>query len=590
MTVGIRSKLFLVSLGLIAVSMLGVYFYISHSMGKALTEQIRAELFTRLALMEMQAGKSGIGPLDTRSWSTFAAELGRQGAARVTVIDGAGRVIGDSDIKLEDLGTVENHAGRPEVAEALHGRPGSAMRWSETLQKSELYVAVPLRLPDGSKGAVRAATPLSEVDRTLSRFRSVVLAASALALAIAAAMSILAAHWMSRGVRQITDAARRMSAGDLTARCETRGNDELSELGRALNRLAASLSRTLDSLKGEKELLERVLSGMQEGVLLLDVDGRVAAFNASLREMLLLGPDIVGRSALEVVRNASLKDLLERSRQSGKTEWVEMELGDIKPRMLLVHAVPTAQGGILAVFVDVTELRKLETVRKDFVANVSHELRTPVASIRSAAETLRGAASADPAATEKFIDIIERNAARMASLIDDLLELSRIESRKYKLTIEVLDPMETAGRVIELAGQQAAAKRIKLALEPGSGGKMVNSDRRALEQVLSNLLDNAIKYSPEGSYVTVGASDSGGMVAVSVSDNGPGIEPQHMERLFERFYRVDKGRSKDLGGTGLGLSIVKNLVEAMGGTVEVQSTVGKGSVFRVSLPRGSTQA
>ena len=247
-------------------------------------------------------------------------------------------------------------------------------------------------------------------------------------------------------------------------------------------------------------------------------------------------------------------------------------------------ALPGDPGGVLAVFVDVTELRRLESVRRDFVANASHELRTPVAAVRSAAETLRSAAS-DPAAAARFSDIIERNAERLERLIADLLELSRIESREFQLSPEPLEIAPVVHHVLSLHRHRAEQKRIELATEFAAGLPSARADRRALEQVFGNLVDNALKYCPEGARVTVRVSPENSTLRVAVADTGPGIDPKHLPRLFERFYRVDAGRSRELGGTGLGLSIVKHLVVAMGGTVGVESAPGQGTTFTFTLPR-----
>jgi two-component system phosphate regulon sensor histidine kinase PhoR len=377
-----------------------------------------------------------------------------------------------------------------------------------------------------------------------------------------------------------------MAAGDLRARAALSGKDEVAELGNALDQLAASLAGALDELRGERDLLSRVLDGMKEGVLLLDGDGRVVLANPALREMVLLPQDLAGKLPLEVIRNAELKRLLDEAAGASASVSGEIELGDLKPRRLLLHAASLSdeRGGLLAVFVDVTELRRLELIRRDFVANVSHELRTPVATIRSAAETLRRAADAGPEATAEFIAIIERQAERLQRLVEDLLDLSRIESRQFKLKQESVFLDQVTEHVLATFRERAEQRRVKLG-SAIAAGVQVRADARALEQVLNNLVENAVKYGSEGGAVTVRASQDGRMVRVDVADTGPGIEAAHLPRLFERFYRVDAGRSRELGGTGLGLSIVKHLVEAMGGRIEVESAPGRGTTFTVTVPR-----
>jgi two-component system phosphate regulon sensor histidine kinase PhoR len=301
--------------------------------------------------------------------------------------------------------------------------------------------------------------------------------------------------------------------------------------------------------------------------------------------MLLVGEEAIGRPLIEVIRNADLVELLERARNGEERPAVELELGGFKPRRLLAHAspLPDRPGDMLAVLVDVTNLRRLESIRKDFVANASHELRTPVASIRSAAETLRLAMD-DREAALGFVEILERNAERLQSLVDDLLDLSRIESREFTLRTEEVDLLVFLDHVLPLHKDRFDKKSMPLSHQVPPCTKILG-DRRALEMIFSNLLDNAAKYCPPGTPVDVETEVLSGKVRISVVDQGPGIPAQHLPRIFERFYRVDAGRSRDLGGTGLGLAIVKHLAEAMGGSVGVESQPGQGARFSVTLPK-----
>jgi two-component system phosphate regulon sensor histidine kinase PhoR len=331
-----------------------------------------------------------------------------------------------------------------------------------------------------------------------------------------------------------------------------------------------------------------IVQAMHEGVLVLDEDGRVGLVNPALREMLLLPADVVGKTVLEVIRHPELPGIIDRARAAEEPVRSEVEVQGVKPRRLLVrastlHAEPR---GLLVVLVDVTELRRLETLRRDFVANVSHELRTPVTTIRSSVETLKAGAAADPAAAARFLDIVERNAERLQQLVEDLLDLSRIESRQYRLRPESVDLGQVLGHAVSLLRERAEKKRLALLVETAPDLPAAKADRRALEQVVSNLIDNAVKYTGERCTVRVGAKQvSEKELEVAVTDDGPGIEPRHLPRLFERFYRVDAGRSREQGGTGLGLSIVKHLVEAMGGNVRVESEPGRRTIFAFTVPR-----
>ncbi|MBX7097091.1 MAG: PAS domain-containing protein [Myxococcaceae bacterium] len=587
MKLGIRAQLFLVSLGLIACSVLAADLWLSTALDADLVERVRGELLQRLALVEHDASALEAPLLPGEAWSALAHELAVRGGDRVTFIARDGRVLGDSELSVDEVAEVERHADRPELIEALATGTGSSTRFSNTLKRRMMYVATGLHRGGAVVGTVRLAKPLTEVDEAIARLRRLVYLGSALALGLAVLLSTLASHWMSRRARALTAVARRMADGELTARTRAEGSDELAALGQSLDQLAQGLEQALGSLRADRDLMGRVLQGMREGILLVDRQGRVALANGALREMLLLGAEAVGRPLLEVIRHAELKQLLDQAHAGAAPSAVELELGELKPRRLLAHASALGgePGGVLAVFVDVTQLRRLETLRKDFVANVSHELRTPVASVRSAAETLRRVLDTQPEAAPEFVEMIERNAERLQQLIDDLLDLSRIESKEFKLSPEPLELAAVVRHTLSVHRERADARRMRLTAEVPADLPRLTADRRGLEQVLSNLVENAVKYAGEGGSVVVRGQADGASVRIAVQDSGPGIEQRHLQRIFERFYRVDPGRSRDLGGTGLGLSIVKHLVEAMGGSVTVESTLGRGTTFEVSLPR-----
>jgi two-component system phosphate regulon sensor histidine kinase PhoR len=352
-------------------------------------------------------------------------------------------------------------------------------------------------------------------------------------------------------------------------------------IAREREAVQGELTKTNTVLRGERDVLTRILDGMQEGVLLVDSGGVVLRVNPALKRMLLLGHEVTGKLASAVLAQKELRALLERARRDSLAS-EEVVVGELSPRRLFVR-VTARDGALLGVFVDVTDVRRLETLRRDFVANVSHELRTPVTSVLSAAETLRGSASKDPVAMMKFIGIIERNAGRLERLIEDLLDLSRIESQKYNLAAEEISMRPYATNILAMFKERADTRKFALVNDVGAD-VTAWADKRALEQILVNLVDNAVKYCPEGTTVSLRASFLGDLCKIVVEDSGLGIEEKHLGRLFERFYRVDTGRSRELGGTGLGLSIVKHLSEAMGGDVTVESAVGKGTKFIVTLP------
>jgi two-component system phosphate regulon sensor histidine kinase PhoR len=376
----------------------------------------------------------------------------------------------------------------------------------------------------------------------------------------------------------------------LLLRPSARRIDALQRRGREL---LDSHTRAVDELKRERDLMGSILESMSEGVLLLDAQNQVVLVNPSLRSTLLLPKEVVGKSLLETLRRADLADLVARARSSGEPIAEEISVEGLKPRRLSVRVNPmsTPPGALLVVFFDVTEIRRLESLRRDFVANVSHELRTPVAAICSATETLLCGALQDPKAAGSFVGIIERNSQRMRRLVEDLLDLSRIESKEYKLDRRELALPNVVERCLSLLRDKARQGRIRTDVEIPEDLPDVFADARALEQVLVNLIENAIKYCRPGSRVVIrAATETDRSVRCTVQDSGPGIPEAELPRLFERFYRVDAGRSRDMGGTGLGLSIVKHLVEAMGGRVGVESRIGFGSSFWFTVPTVSDEA
>jgi two-component system phosphate regulon sensor histidine kinase PhoR len=404
-------------------------------------------------------------------------------------------------------------------------------------------------------------------------------------VATAVAVLVGAVLPFARGVRGLQQAVERLRAGDTDIRVP-RGFGELGPLGETLGKLAGAMTRAATTAREERDLMHAILEGMQDGIMLLDTEDKIALVNPSIRHTLLLPAEVVGRTPLEAIRHADLMELVVRARKRQDAIAGEIDVAGLLPRRLLVSIAPLSArvGWLLLVFHDVTQIRRLESLRREFVANVSHELRTPVSAVRSAAETLAGGALEDPAAARMFVDIIDRNGARLGQLIEDLLDLSRIESRELKLNLEPLALPELAEQSAALLREKAGRKKHQIYVRVPAELPRARGDRRAVEQALTNLIDNAIKYCPEGARITVRGQVVDDMVEVAVEDTGPGVEERHLPRLFERFYRVDPGRSRDMGGTGLGLSIVKHVVESMGGEVGVRSEFGLGSTFWFTLP------
>lgn len=585
---GIRGKLFFVVAGLLIAALLAVDLLVARSVERTITAQLERAATQHAALLVQDAQRQLAPPngaaMDWDGWADA-----RQAAGRVTVVGADGRLWGDSELTTAELATTDLHHTRSEIVAALAGKVGRAVRRSQTLGLPFLYVAAPVVDAQAHVAAVvRVATPMTDVSAAVRSARRTVWFATLAVLVAAMILVSSVAHWLTRDVRALTATARAMAAGDLSQRSRVRSHDEVAQLGRALDQLASSLQTAWGAVRAERDTFASVLDGMREGVLLVGRDDKIVLANPALRQMLLLD-DPRGRTPLEMIRSAELRHVIDGAAVSDTPLTAEIELGDLKPRRMYVHArrLEAAPGGVLVVFVDVTELRQLESLRKDFVANVSHELRTPIAAVRSGAETIRATLHRDPAAADEFAQMVERNAERLQRLVDDLLELSRIEARELRLTNQSVTLRGSIESAIGVLADKALAAgvRIQVDVEPALA---VRADPRALEQVLLNLVENAIKYGGPGREVRVTAAlEEEGNVTLCVIDQGPGIEARHLPRLFERFYRVDAGRSRDAGGTGLGLAIVKHLVEAMGGRVTVQSAVGEGSSFCLTLPRAA---
>jgi two-component system phosphate regulon sensor histidine kinase PhoR len=518
----------------------------------------------------------------------FADKLGKILNNRLTLIAPDGRVLGDSEVPASQVAVLENHANRPEVRDALAKGEGWSLRRSSTLGLDLLYLAEVLTGPDGRPQLIlRLAVPLSELEKTVGRARRLIIGASFLGVLLALGVAYLVSRRISRPVEDLTRTARRITTGDLSLRVQRYPTNELGELGRAFDRMADHLQEEIRSLVRARDRLEAVLKGMVEGVMLLDQDGRVLLTNRALWRLLHLTEDAVGRTITEVVRNADLQETVQKVLAGEVHLSTEIQTLGRNPRILEVNVVGITgeELGAVAAFHDITESKRLEQVRRDFVANVSHELRTPLTAIRGSVETLLGGALDNVQYAGHFVVMIQRHVERLQRLLDDLLDLAKIESGETTPRQDRFQSTEFADTVLGTVGELAASRGVELSWELPREPLSLTGDRRQLEQAVVNLLDNAIKYSEPGGKVTLRIDRTDGRVQLAVSDTGIGIASQHLPRIFERFYRVDKGRSRELGGTGLGLAIVKHIVQAHGGNVQVESTPGRGTTFRIALPQ-----
>jgi two-component system phosphate regulon sensor histidine kinase PhoR len=506
--------------------------------------------------------------------------------SRFTIIDPSGGIICDS---AADRDTMESHLDRAEVREALGGRPGVERRFSKTLGKEMLYVAVPAR--DGGERplVVRAARSLESIGKPVgSLYLSVALAALGGAMLLAAIMFWFLRR-VTRPMEELEHAADRLAEGDLSVRVSASASSEVRSLARAMNSMAEGLQERFNTIERQRSELNAVFASMLEAVLVVDPDGRITGCNQAACVLLhVASPEqVMGMLLSELSPNHELLSVVEQALESVTP--VELDL-NIEERALVVHGSPvrdpkSGRSSALLVLHDVTRLRRLEELRKEFVANVSHELKTPITSIQGFVETLRDGALDDREQARHFLDIVARHVERLARIIEDLLTLSRLE-QGFDDSAALLQPARLRPALVnvaELCRTKASASGVGIDLDASESIAVV-MNQPLLEQAIINLIDNAVKYSPPGSSVVVRALESGPLVRIEVQDSGSGIPAEHLPRIFERFYRVDKARSRKLGGTGLGLAIVKHIVMSHSGTISVASTVGEGSTFRVTLP------
>lgn len=512
-------------------------------------------------------------PPDSASWESTTQHLARETGLRITLIAPDGRVVAESDESPETIPHIENHGNRPEVRAALDSQVGSDRRLSRTVNRPLLYVAIP-----GGPGVVRVAAPLVGADQIVRHAQRSFLSAALLALVIGALLAFVAGRSIVRPLTEITQAAHSIAEG-APPRFPHSGIPDIDGLVRAFRRMHEQLEQRFDELRRERAESAALVEAMAEGVIASDSRGQIATANGAARRLLGYGSEESLPAVDHLFRAKAAREVV-AAVLAGNTV-LEREL-ELDGQSILLSGRPLPQGALLVLH-DVTELRRLEIVRRDFVANVSHELKTPLTSISGYAETLVNDA-ADAETTRRFLTVILGNARRMQRLVDDLLDLSRIEAGHWHPAPERLDPGVVAREAWTLLAERAAQRQITFGTTIGPEAGVVYADQDALRQILSNLFDNALRYTPPGGSITLEAGREDGGVSLKVRDTGSGITREHLPRIFERFYRADPGRSREEGGTGLGLSIVKHLVEAHGGRVNAASEIGKGTEIAVWFP------
>jgi len=505
------------------------------------------------------------------SLQEIAAQEAQAAGARATIIDGTGRVLADS---VAQPAALQNLDREPEFVSALKGEIGVNQRRSERLGVPYLYAAAPI-----SGGAVRLAYPLSNLAAGMSGSRNTLLLGSSIAFLAALLIAGAAAQLTAHRLRRIVHFSERIAAGDLTARISEPSGDEIGQLAAALDKTARQLETNFAALQTSQRQLETLLNSMEDAVIAIGADNRVQWAN---RTMDRLQRTRFNAPVVETVRDPDFLRIIRGANESRQV--VTGRAGSILPgRIFDVTAAPMPGGGAVAVLRDLTETERMEKTRRDFIANVSHELRTPLTSIQGYAETLLD--SSENNHSREFLEIIRKNASRMSRLTEDLLTLARVESGEHQFDVQPTAPLELLNEAVESFQEKARAQGIELQVE-NSTEALVDADREAIHQVFSNLIDNAIKYAASGGRVVLGAQPAEYGVQFYVRDFGVGIPSEHLPRLFERFYRVDKARSRESGGTGLGLAIAKHIVFAHGGTIRAESELNHGSVFYFTLPFG----
>jgi len=534
-----------------------------------------------------QVGDAAIGAADAARLAEVVSRAAAVADARVTLIDATGVVRADSEVYDTHLAAIENHAGREEVLAAAEGRVGRASRRSDTVGRELRYVAVPADVG----GVVRVSDDLGEFEANLAFARDHTLTLFGVVAAGAVALFLLFEGFFHRGpLRSVRRMAEAVADGRFDARAPRSVDAELRRIVRAIERTSDQLQTRLREVTQDDQQLRAVLEAMVEGVLVVDARGVILLANSRLCDLFEVSGALVGRPLLEGIRNADLDAILSEAAHSREAVGRMITLAEPRKRTLQVLAAPfPSEGeriGTVAVCHDTTELVRLEEVRRDFVANASHELRTPLAAIRGFAETLLDSESLAAADRKSYIEVIHRHALRLAAIVEDLLELSTIESRTSKLEIRPVDVASVADSWIADSRLRLEERRIDVEFHV-AGAPLALADARAVDQVIGNLLDNAMKYTEPGGSIDVKIEARGDRVRVSIADTGIGIPREDRSRIFERFYRVDRARSRALGGTGLGLAIVKHLVQAMRGEITVESEPGRGSTFTFVLPRAS---
>lgn len=563
------------------ISLGGISWYFSRQMHQEYQKTERERLLVESHLVANQLGDQWKS-LEPGEVDNLAKYYAKALDLRVTIIDRHGKVLGDSD---SDRTQMENHLNRPEVKAALSGTDSWNIRFSNTLLSDQLYVASPIKLDGTILGVARLSITLASISAELQSIQRNLFLITLAVLVLIILVAFGVSENTLRPIRQLTKAANQVDAGRFTTGSILDRKDEIGTLSRELNLMSINLDREFRQLESEQEKLYAVLTSMSDGVIIVDSEGIVQLLNPAASKMFnVLEHQAIGHTLTEVLRHHQLIDLWKKTRSTGEQQSMTLDLGAEK---LYLQVVVTPMGGAmqdayLVVMQDLTRLRKLETVRQDFISNVSHELRTPLAAVKSLAETLDEGALEDQPAARRFLSMMEKEIDSMAQIVQELLELSRIESGRAPLQKRLTSVGEMIQPALERMRLQAMRAGLTLTVNIPNSLPEINADVDRVQQVLMNLLHNAVKFTPPGGVIEVRAVEEANMIRIEIRDTGVGIPDGDLPRIFERFYKADRARSG--GGTGLGLSIARHIIEAHGGKIWAESLVGEGSTFCFTLP------
>jgi two-component system phosphate regulon sensor histidine kinase PhoR len=564
---------------LIIVCISGLGVYLAHSARNDHLDTLRTQL-TGQAWLVGDLNAPYFARNQTESLEALDQMLGEQIGARITIIKKDGVVVADSE---EDPATMDNHSNRPEVMGALSEGIGSSIRYSATLGYNMMYVAVPISVNGEIMGVARISLPLTQIDKSLEHINRIIIIGAAVAAIIAILLAFQILRVTTQPIKRLTELSQKMAKGEFDQEIQITSEDEVGELARAFNQMTARLKETVALITNERDRMATILSTMGDAIFIVDSDSRITTMNKAAERIFQISEEKAkGRTFIEVVRDHELNKVLQSCQSTKKQQTSFVELKPKKQFLGIASTPLSKEANCLILIQDLTELRRLETVRQDFISNISHELRTPIASVKALAETLSEGAIEDPSIAKDFLNRINAEADKLAQMVQELGDLSRIESGESPLVKKPLNIAQPIEHAIERLRTQAERSGLVLETNIPSGLPQVLADESRVEQVLVNIIHNAIKFTPAGGRIKVSAEVKENNLVVSVADTGIGIPADDLPRIFERFYKADKSRAS--GGTGLGLAIAKHIVEAHGGRIWAESVEGKGSTFKFALP------